>query len=1094
MDKITKKLFSMQAMAVAMLIFALSLAIATFVENDYGTNTAKALVYQARWFEFLLIYLVAILINNMIKFKMYKKILSMKFIFHTAFIIIFVGAAVTRYFGFEGVLHIREGETENRMTSAVPYLQLSVTDKGVTSSYEKSMLFSKLSNNHFENDFSNGKHEVTLELLDYVPSADYAVKEDLVNGKGILELTLLGKKGREDITLSAGESHEANGYIIDFGSKKAFKKPTVHFFSDNGLLYMKHSEKIETLSMDTRKQKLVKASTKTLVTTRILHTIGDEKTGTRFVLRNFYEKASQQLISMEDKVRSRQGTSYPDALKLKVTVKGQSKTMLLFGQANAIGESKSVEVAGLKIAVNYGAKVIRLPFAIHLKDFELERYPGSNAPSSYASDVILLDKEAGIKEPYRIYMNHVLDHKGYRLFQSSYDQDELGTVLSVNYDFWGTWITYIGYILLALGLFGSFFTKKGRFNNIKKELDKIRQQRAALPAILAAFMLLSFSPTSLKAADKTVMDREAFMKALNPVDADHAKAYGRLLTQGANGRLEPMELLARKILRKISKRDTFEKLPAMQVVLSMMSNPNLWQEIPIIKVDSKDVAKRLGLVKGRKYASFKEFYPAQMQGSYILEMDVADARQKAPKQRAQYDKTLLKIDERVHITQMVFQGLLFKIFPKENDSSQKWYDLYAVLGDLMIAEQTAINIKQQSQKTANNQRVRASKSEIEAVYNPKSEFSLDQAFTVKTLFYNYFVAVEASSKSGDWTAANDALAKVKGYQKFAGAAIYPDDYIITLEILYNDLEIFYYLMIAFLIIGLWLLVTAFIGIVKPKINLKMITKIGFGSLLFFFVLYTLGLIARWLISGHAPWSNGYEALVFIGWATLVAGFLVSKNSLLTLAATSMLAGITLFVAILSDFDPQITNLVPVLKSYWLTIHVSMITSSYGFLGLAFLLGFISLILFISLNSNNAQRISLTVKELNRVAEMAVLMGLVLLTVGNFLGGVWANESWGRYWGWDAKETWALISILIYAVVAHLRYIPKMYTDFRYAVILVVSYSSILMTFFGVNFYLSGLHSYAKGDPVPVPAWVYYAVATVIVMIIVAALKRQRFIK
>lgn len=1094
MDKIIKKLFSMHAMAVAMLLFALSLAIATFVENDYGTNTAKALVYQARWFEFLLIYLVAILINNMIKFKMYKKPLSMKFIFHTAFIIIFVGAAVTRYFGFEGVLHIREGETENRMTSAVPYLQLSVMQNGTTSSYEKSMLFSKLSSNHFKSDFSNGKHEVGLELLEYVPSADYAVKEDLVNGTGMLELTLLGKQGREDITLKAGQSHEANGYIIDFGSKKTFKKPTIHLFLEDGLLYMKHNEKIETLSMDTRKQEVVKASDKTLVTTRILHTIGDEKTGTRFVLRNFYEKASQQLVSMEDKVRSRKGMRYPDALRLKVTVKDQTKTMLLFGQANAIGESQSVEVAGLKIDVSYGSKIIKLPFAIHLKDFELERYPGSNAPSSYASDVILLDKEAGLKEPYRIYMNHVLDHRGYRLFQSSYDQDELGTVLSVNYDFWGTWITYVGYILLAFGLFGSFFTKKGRFNNIKKELDKIRQQRAALPAILAAFMLLSFSPVSVEAADKPIMDREAFIKALNPVDADHAKAYGHLLTQGPNGRLQPMELLSRDILRKISKRDTFEKLPAMQVVLSMMSNPNLWQNIPIIKVDNKDVAKRVGLESGRKYASLKEFYPDQMQGAYLLEMDVADARQKAPKKRGQFDKALLKIDERVHITQMVFQGLLFKIFPKENDVSQKWYDLYAVLGELMRAEQIALNIKQQAEKKATHQSARPTRSEIEAVYNPNSEFTLDQAITVKNLFYNYFVAVEASSKSGDWKMANDALAKVKAYQKFAGAAIYPDDYVITLEILYNNLEIFHYLMIAFLIIGLWLLVTAFVGIIKPKLNLKMITKIGFGSLFFFFVIYTLGLVARWIISGHAPWSNGYEALVFIGWATLVAGFLVSKNSLLALSATAILAGITLGVAEISNFDPQITNLVPVLKSYWLTIHVSMITSSYGFLGLAFLLGFISLILFISLNSNNAQRISLTVKELNRVAEMAVLMGLVLLTVGNFLGGVWANESWGRYWGWDAKETWALISILIYAVVAHLRYVPKMYTDFRYAVILVVSYSSILMTFFGVNFYLSGLHSYAKGDPVPIPTWVYYAIATVIIMIIVASLKRQKFIK
>jgi cytochrome c-type biogenesis protein CcsB len=472
-----------------------------------------------------------------------------------------------------------------------------------------------------------------------------------------------------------------------------------------------------------------------------------------------------------------------------------------------------------------------------------------------------------------------------------------------------------------------------------------------------------------------------------------------------------------------------------------------------------------------------------MRNRYVLELDVSDARQKPPKQRSQFDKSLLKIDERVHITQMVFQGLLFKIFPKENDANNKWFDLYSVVGELMRAEQIAKQAKKEATDT-----------DIQKAYNPQAEFSITQARTVRSLFYNYFIAIEKAVQSGDWKEANTALEKIRGYQKFAGAMIYPDDYVITLEILYNDMEIFYYLMIAFLIVGLWLLVTAFVGILKPHMNIGMITKTGFYTLVALFALYTFGLVARWIISGHAPWSNGYEALVFIGWSTVVAGFLVSRNSPLTLAATSMLAGITLFVAILSDFDPQITNLVPVLKSYWLTIHVSMITSSYGFLGLAFLLGFFSLMLFISLNDSNAQKISLTIKELNRVAEMAVLMGLALLTVGNFLGGVWANESWGRYWGWDAKETWALISILIYATVAHLRYIPKFYTEFRYSMILVVSYSTILMTFFGVNFYLSGLHSYAKGDPVPIPMWVYYAIATVIVLIILAAMKRKKFIK
>jgi cytochrome c-type biogenesis protein CcsB len=1090
---IYKKLLSMQAMAVTMLLFALSLAVATFVENDYDTNTAKALVYQAKWFEFLLIYLLAILVANMLKFKMHKNLLSMKFIFHASFVIILLGAAVTRYFGFEGTLHIREGQTENRLSSAVPYLQVKVEDGKVTSLYEKPLLFSKLSSNHFNDTFSNGKHSVELELAEYTASAEYVYSQDPKSDKGLVELTMIGNQGREDISLTEGSFTHANGYVIDFDSKQTFSKPTVRFYFKDGEIHVEHKEAIQTLNMDTRVSGSLNAYNDTVLMPRTLHTIGDKQSGTSFVMRSFLTKARKQLVSMEDQVRSRNGKRYPDALKLNIESNGKTKELLVFGYASRIGKfSNPIEVGGLRVSVNYGAKRILLPFSVKLKDFELERYPGSMAPSSYASEVVLIDNEKNIKQDYRIYMNHVLDHRGYRLFQSSYDQDEMGTVLSVNYDFWGTWITYIGYLLLAFGLFGSFVVKKGRFNNIKRELEKIRAERAALASILVAVLLTGFAPTSLKAEPK--LDKEGFMKLLKPVDLDHAKAYGRLLTQGEGGRLEPMELLARKILRKISKRDTFEGMPAIQVVLSIMNNPRTWFALPLIKVDDKQVAERLGLPAKMKYASFNAFYPAKMKGRYLFEMDVDEANRKAPKNRNQYDKKLLKIDERVHITQMISQGFLFKIFPKENDKAQKWYDLYGALGSLMQAEQQASAQKRQAMNIQGNQRVPVSAEDIQAVYPHNADFTLKQSWLIKELFYNYFTSVSKAQQNGDWTDANSALAKIADYQKFAGAAIYSSDFIISMEIMYEKIEIFYWLTFAFIIVGLWLLVVAFVGIIKPKMNLSLISKTGFYTLVFFFTLYTLGLIARWMISGHAPWSNGYEALVFIGWATMVAGFLVSKNSLLTLAATAMLTGITLFVAILSDFDPQITNLVPVLKSYWLTIHVSMITSSYGFLGLAFLLGFISLFLFISLNDNNAKRISLTVKELNRVAEMAVMMGLVLLTVGNFLGGVWANESWGRYWGWDAKETWALISILIYATVAHLRYIPKMYTDFRYSVILVVSYASILMTFFGVNFYLSGLHSYAKGDAVPVPTWVYYAIVTVILLILAAAYKKNRFVK
>jgi len=269
-----------------------------------------------------------------------------------------------------------------------------------------------------------------------------------------------------------------------------------------------------------------------------------------------------------------------------------------------------------------------------------------------------------------------------------------------------------------------------------------------------------------------------------------------------------------------------------------------------------------------------------------------------------------------------------------------------------------------------------------------------------------------------------------------------------------------------------------------------ITKSALGLLGLFFLAHTLGLALRWYISGHAPWSNGFESMTYIAWATVLAGFIFSKQSPITLASTSILAGLILFVAHLSWMNPQITNLVPVLNSYWLSIHVSMITASYGFLGLSALLGFITLLLFIAKNEKNDRQISLSIKELNAINEMSLMIGLAMLTVGNFLGGVWANESWGRYWSWDPKETWALVTIIVYAVVLHLRFIKSIYNDFNYSVISLMAFTSVLMTYFGVNYYLAGMHSYAKGDPVPIPDFVPISYAIVFVIIIFAFRNRK----
>jgi cytochrome c-type biogenesis protein CcsB len=382
-------------------------------------------------------------------------------------------------------------------------------------------------------------------------------------------------------------------------------------------------------------------------------------------------------------------------------------------------------------------------------------------------------------------------------------------------------------------------------------------------------------------------------------------------------------------------------------------------------------------------------------------------------------------------------------------------------------------------------------------YSPKSAISLfpkDESDDVRHFLASYFEGLSKGVESGDWSSANKAVEKIKSYQEQYASDIMPSPSRISAEKFFNKAAIFDRLTPVYLLSGLILLFSIFAKMIKPTMSLRLVSKIIFFIVALGFVAHTFGLGLRAYIAEHAPWSDGYESMIYIAWAIVLAGLFFSRQSIVSLALTSILAGVTLFVAHLSWMDPQITTLVPVLKSYWLNIHVSVITASYGFLGLCGLLGFFTMILFIIRGKNTknkrAEEIDRNITEATRINEMAMILGLSLLTVGNFLGGVWANESWGRYWGWDPKETWALVSILIYAAVLHMRFVKSLNNQFAFAVASTVSFASIIMTYFGVNFYLSGMHSYAAGDPVPIPTFVYYTVAIVALVIALATRNRK----
>jgi cytochrome c-type biogenesis protein CcsB len=369
-----------------------------------------------------------------------------------------------------------------------------------------------------------------------------------------------------------------------------------------------------------------------------------------------------------------------------------------------------------------------------------------------------------------------------------------------------------------------------------------------------------------------------------------------------------------------------------------------------------------------------------------------------------------------------------------------------------------------------------------------------QAFTgfSKEFFPIYTSTVMKAFQSNDWTLANELLIELKSHQSQHSTEVMPSERKINLELLLNKLNVFSRLGKLYTFVGLGLLIFFFYTVFSPKRSLHWLKVTLFSILFAGFLFHTFGLGLRWYISGHAPWSNGYESMIYISWTTLLAGLIFSRKSIGGLAATSVLSAIILMVASLSYMDPEITPLVPVLKSYWLTIHVSLEAGSYGFLMLGAIIGVLNLLLMIFANNTNITRVKTFIKELTFISEMTLIAGLFMISIGTYLGGVWANESWGRYWGWDPKETWALVTILVYAIILHMRFIPALRGPYLFNVATLFGFASVIMTYFGVNYYLSGLHSYAAGDPIPIPSWVYYTTVILVVLSVIAYFRQKRF--
>lgn len=684
----------------------------------------------------------------------------------------------------------------------------------------------------------------------------------------------------------------------------------------------------------------------------------------------------------------------------------KTQTMMMLGQ----GPEASTEI-------------VDLPFSLELKDFLLERYPGSQSPSSYESFLIV--EKDGQRTEEHIYMNRVLDLGGYRIFQTSYDPDELGSVLTINCDPYGTSISYFAYALMCLGFLLVIVGPNTYFRVKLRELNSMYKK--SLTVLVMALVL----PVTMSYA------------APREVSKDFAAKFGALQVQSPTGRMEPVNTYSKQILRKLTRSNYYKGMNSDQVLLGMLAFPEQWAVEPILSTDNPDLQKQLS-IKGEEF-SYSDLF--NVRGEYILEDSVQSAYTKAANQRNRYDKELIKIDERANILYGLQQRMFLAIFPDANGVNDKWLsagdDLSSLQGDdLMFVSRIMDWLEQE---------------------------------------------VRDAVISKNWEQAEKVLGMIDTFQQKRSSNILQTPFEVKMELLYNKMNVFSRATFAYMGLGLVLLIFSLMYMnKKEKWSLKTI-YILIGLIAVVFLLHSLALATRAYISGRAPWANGYESMIYVAWSTLLAGFIFIKRSYLTLALSTFLGGVVLLVAHLNFMDPQITPLVPVLKSYWLMLHVAIITSSYSFFGISFMLSSLNMS-FVAFKKQTDVTLH-TIKELRIISELSLTLGLALLSIGTFLGAIWANESWGRYWGWDPKETWALISMLVYALVLHTRYIPKMNTNLMYNTLTIYALGSILMTYFGVNYYLNGLHSYAGGTTPPA-LWGVFVIYALISYVVFMAWKRS----
>ena len=1064
--KIFSFLFSTRLMAFLFIAYAVAMATGTFIESKYNTDTAKILIYNAWWFEAIHVFFLINFIANIKRYQLLKKEKWATLLLHLSFIFIIAGAFVTRYISYEGMMPIREGAAENQIFSDKTFLTVFVDGeyKGEMKRrvFEKKVLLSPATNNSFSISEKFADTPFKVEYENFIMGAKEYIKPN-PNGIVYLKIVEAGDGGRHEHFLKEGEVQNIHNVLFSLnkytdgainitttGSAYTIQTP----FEGN---FMRMADKLQ--------GKVTKDDVQPLMM-RSLYSIGEM----RFV---FPDPAVKGVVDYESE-NDFKAKTHEDALVLKVKADGQEKIVTILGSKGKIGDSKTVKIGNIDYTFFYGSKAYILPFKIKLNDFIAQKYPGTEKSySSFESKVTVMDKE-----PFdaRIFMNNVLDHEGYRFFQSSFDPDEKGTVLSVNHDFWGTALTYAGYFMLYFAMMAIMFTKYSRFADIKRKLEVVKTKKAKLLTILVfMFSFSSFAQeqehdhadheghahTEAEAAPAThsnhikeVLSQEELNSLITKykVPEGHAAKFGRLVIQDGGGRMKPINTFSSELLRKVSHDDSYKGMNSDQVFLSMTQYASYWIEIPIIYIKSGNdsIRKIIGIDKEAKFAPFASFFDKK--GNYKLTKYLEEAFKAANPN--QFEKDFIETDKKVNLMESALSGRILKIFPIPEDKNNKWVS-YLELNE--------------------------------------SGFKGMEATYTKNVLPLYFGSLANASSTNDFKTADELLESINGFQKRFGSKVMPSEEKITSEVLYNKYDVFKKLPYWYIFASVLMLLFTIMNIFKERKVLNYLVNFMHIVIVALFALHTFGLIARWYISGHAPWSNAYESIIYVAWATMFFGLAFDRKSKLTVASSAFVTAMILAAAYMNWIDPEIANLQPVLNSYWLMIHVAVIVASYGPFALGFILGAVSLLLILFTNEKNKAKIDLNIQEITYINELALTIGLIMLTIGNFLGGQWANESWGRYWGWDPKETWALISIMVYAFVIHARFVPSLRGKWIFNLMSMFAFISILFTYYGVNFHLVGLHSYASGEAHSL-SWIWYSLGGIALFGAVSYPKYKKYYK